>query len=246
MSRTLTTTTFEARFAGPPFAANGGYIAGVLSERLGVRGAHVQLRAPVPLDVPVELRTDDDLEATLHYHGRLLASASPVSLLDRSHPEVDFVTASIAAGGTDPSTHPFPECFVCGPARGREEGLHLFAGEVAPGLVAVPWRPSAWQADPTGVVPLRYVTAALDCPSAFPFLQPGGSALLASMTYEVMRLPRVGEHLVVTGWSKVRDGRKMFAASAIAAPDGETLARANTLWIEVTADDIARLTADAA
>jgi hypothetical protein len=245
MSRTLTTTTFDARFAGPPFAANGGYVAGVLSERIGARGAHVQLRAPVPLDTPVELSIDET-EATLQHHGRLLASASPVSLLDRTHPQVDFVTAAIAAGGTDAATHPFPDCFVCGPARGRDEGLHLFAGEVAPGLVAVSWRPAAWQADPTGVVPLRYVTAALDCPSAFPFLEPGGSALLASMTFEVMRLPRVGEHLVVTGWGKVREGRKMFAASAVAGPDGETLARANTLWIEVSADDIARLTSEAA
>jgi hypothetical protein len=85
------------------------------------------------------------------------------------------------------------------------------------------------------------VTAALDCPSAFPFLQQGGSALLASMTFEVKRLPHVSEHLVVTGWGRGRDGRKLFGASAVATADGETLARANTLWIEVGADDLARI-----
>jgi hypothetical protein len=61
------------------------------------------------------------------------------------------------------------------------------------------------------------------------------------MTFQINRLPRVGEHLIVTGWSRGVDGRKMHAASAIASAEGETLARANTLWIEVGASDLARL-----
>ena len=239
---TTTSTTISNRFAGPPFAVNGGYAAGLLAERLGVRGVHVQLRQPIPLDVPVEI-TLDGPEATISRHGRVLASAAPVSLLDRSHPIVDFVTAAVAAGGTDRAAHPFPNCFVCGPDRSSEDGLHLFPGTVAPGLVAVSWRPAPWQGDPTGTVPVRFVAAALDCPSAFPFLQPGGSALLASMSFEIRRLPRVGEHLVVVGWDRGTEGRKMFGATAVATAEGETLARANTLWIEVGASDLARLAA---
>lgn len=239
---TITSTTISDRFSGPPFAANGGYAAGLLAERMGARGAHVQLRAPVPLNTPIEIETDAP-GATISHHGRMLVTASPVSLLDRTAPQVDFVTAAMAAGSADRSVHPFPSCFACGPERSSTDGLHLFPGEVSPGVVAVPWRPAPWQADPIGAVPTRLVTAALDCPSAFPFLQPGGSALLASMTFDVARLPRVGEHLVVTGWSQGSEGRKMFASSAITTADGEQLARSDTLWIEVAAEDLSRIEA---
>ena len=241
MSR-VTTTTISNRFAGPPFAANGGYTAGLLAEHLGVRGAHVQLRAPVPLDTPIEIIVDDP-QATISHHGHDLVTASPISLLDRTHPQVDFVTAAIAAGSTDPTNHPFPGCFVCGPDRSHEDGLHLFPGHVSDDVVAVSWRPAMWQADPTGTVGMRMVTAALDCPSVFPYLEPGGAALLASMTFEVGRLPHVGEHLIVTGWRRHSEGRKLFAASAIATAEGETLARANTLWIAVAAEDLVRVAA---
>jgi hypothetical protein len=51
----VTTATISERFAGPPFAVNGGYAAGLLAERAGIRAAHVQLRAQVPLETPVEV-----------------------------------------------------------------------------------------------------------------------------------------------------------------------------------------------
>jgi hypothetical protein len=236
----ITSTTISSRFAGPPFAVNGGYAAGILAERANLRAAHVQLKAPVPLETPIQIRADNPGASIVH-NGRTLITASPATLLDRTHPAVDFVSAALAAGGTDPSSHPFPSCFVCGPDRASDDGMHLFPGPVAEDTVAVSWRPSPWQADPTGTLPVRMVTSALDCPSAFPMLRPGGAALLASMTFQINRLPRVGEHLIVTGWSRGVDGRKMHAASAIASAEGETLARANTLWIEVGASDLARL-----
>lgn len=235
-----TTITIPERFSGPPFAVNGGYAVGLLAERLGARGLHANLRAPVPYETPVEV-TIDETEATLRHHGRTLVTGTPVSLLDRSGPRVDFVTAAMAAGSTDRATHPFPNCFVCGPNRSTTDGLHLFPGEVAPGLVAVSWRPAPWQADPTGTVPMRMMTAALDCPSIFPFMESGSQALLASMTFEVSRLPRVSEHLVVTGWNRGRDGRKMHGGAAVATADGEMLARSNTLWVAVSKEDLARI-----
>ncbi len=231
------------RFAGPPFAANGGYTAGLLAERMSVRGIHAQLRAPVPLDTPVEIHVDGP-SASLVRNGQTLIAASPASLIDMTHPAVDFVTATVAAGGADRVGHPFPDCFVCGPDRSQADGMHLFPGEVAEGTVAVSWRPPTWQADPTGTVPVRMVAAALDCPSAFPVVETGRSALLASMTFQIARLPRAGEHLVVIGWGREVAGRKMWAASAIASAEGETLARAEALWIDVTAEDLSRLAAD--
>lgn len=237
---TATATTIPARFAGPPFGVNGGYAAGLAMERLGVRGAHVQLRAPVPMDTLVEIAVDET-EASIRHDGQTLLTASPASLLDRSHPPVDFVTAALAAGGADRADHPFPDCLVCGPNRSQSDGMHLLPGEVRPGLVASSWRPLPWQADPTGTVPLRMATAALDCPSYFAFRRPGEAALLVAMTVEVRRLPHVSEHLVVTGWSRGEEGRKRFGASAIATAEGETLGRANTLWITVDAADLERI-----
>jgi hypothetical protein len=232
--------TIADRFAGPPFAANGGYTAGLLAEHLAVRGAHVQLRAPVPLNTPLEVHVDEPAAAIVR-NGTTLMSAAPASLIDMSHPAVDFVSAAVAAGGADREGHPFPDCFVCGPDRSQVDGMHLFPGEMDDNTVAVSWRPPTWQGDPTGTVPVRIVAAALDCPSAFPVVEAGNSALLASMTFRIDRLPRVGEHLVVIGWGRGVEGRKMWAASAIASAEGETLARAETLWIDVTAADLGRL-----
>jgi hypothetical protein len=227
-----TSITIPERFAGPPLVANGGYVAGLLAERAGVRAAHVELRSPVPLEQPVEV-TVDDPGATVSFRGRVLATAAPAWLLDMSHPSVDFVSAALSAGEADPNGHPFPGCFVCGPERSLGDGMHLFPGKVGDGVVAVPWQPTPWQADPTGTVPARMVAAALDCPSAFAALGPGSAALLASMTFRINRLPLVGEHLVVTGWERGSTGRKISASTAIATADGETLARSDTLWIAV-------------
>jgi hypothetical protein len=107
-----TSTTISSRFAGPPFAVNGGYAAGILAERANLRAAHVQLKAPVPLETPIQIRADNPGASIVH-NGRTLITASPATLLDRTHPAVDFVSAALAAGGTDPSSHPFPSCFVC-------------------------------------------------------------------------------------------------------------------------------------
>lgn len=236
------TLTIERRFAGPPFAANGGHVAGLLAERAGLRAAHVGLRAPVPLERVVEVVSDGPSVA-LTRHGRRLASGWPASLLDLSHPQVDYVTAAVVAGDVSRTDHPFPGCWVCGPDRTPGDGLHLFPGRVRPGVVAVPWRPAPWQADPTGTVPVRVVTAALDCPSAFAVVPEGGTALLASMTFVIVRLPRVGEELVAIGWAKGVSGRKMLAATAVVTAAGETLAKAENLWIGVDASRLDELAA---
>lgn len=241
--QTITSVSIQERFAGPPFGANGGYTAGLLAEHAGVREAHVALSAPVPMGRGLEIATDGGT-ARISHGGRLLASAAPVSLLDWSHPAVDFVSAVIAAGDVDPAGHPFPGCFVCGPE--AADGMHLLPGPVGDGVVAVPWRPTTGQADPTGTVPLRIVSAALDCPSAFPALAPGEQALLASMTFGVNRLPTVGEHLVVIGWTRSIEGRKLRTSSAVTTADGDTVAKADTLWVKVDASRLASMAEQAA
>jgi len=241
--------TFTHRYAGPPFAVNGGHLAGVLAEKAGLSRAHVEFVRPVPLDAPVQVDAADG-GARVQHQGILLAEASPASLLHDASPAVDWKTAASAARRVDSTGHPFPLCYVCGPDRGHGDGLHLQPGEVSPGLVATVWLPTADQTHGCGAVPLRVVTAALDCPSAFAFLGRAEAALLAAMTFEVRRLPRVGERVVVTGSLRSARGRKAWATTTLATAEGETIGRAGNLWIRVDADRIAamgtRLTSEAA
>lgn len=236
------TITIAEQYAGPPFAANGGYVAGLLAEQQGLRGAHVELRAPVPMGRPIEVTREHPV-AGFATGGVTVATVAPACLVGGDIPAVDFVTAAGAAADVDATDHPFPECFVCGPRRDPSEGLHLLPGRVAPGRVAVTWRPAPWQADRNGRVPVRLVTAALDCPSAFAVLEPGEIALLASMTFDVERLPRLGDHLVVSGWRRKTEGRRMWASTAIVSTVGDVVARAETLWIGVDADRLAAMEA---
>lgn len=60
----------------------------------------------------------------------------------------------------------FSHCFVCG--KSREDSFEVFAGAVDDRqLVATPWAPPAWTADPSGQVRPEFIWAALDCPTYF-------------------------------------------------------------------------------
>jgi hypothetical protein len=227
-------------YAGPPFAANGGYVAGMLAGRVGLMSAHVDLKAPVPMDTAVRVVTTDST-ATAYAGDVALATASAASLLPLEVPSVDIQSAHNAVRSLDTSAHPFPDCWVCGPNRAAGAGLHLLPGTVRDGVVATPWRPTPWQTDSDGTVPLHVMTAALDCPSAFAVMQPGSAALLASMAFTVDRLPHEGEQLVVVGWQRSIEGRKMRAGTAVTTPTGDVVARASTLWISVDARKIGQL-----
>jgi hypothetical protein len=49
-------------------------------------------------------------------------------------------------------------------------------------------------------------------------------------------LPQPGESYVAVGWPIDRDGRKRYAGSAIFGTDGEVLASARAVWIELQGD----------
>lgn len=243
----MRTTTFsiDQRFAGPPFAANGGYFAGMLAEHLGTRHASVDLMAPAPLNRPIEFEHAEGMGAAWH-DGRQVARVVDACPIVPATDPVDFVTASMASGDVDPAGHPFPACFVCGPERAPHDGMHLLPGPTAEGQYAVPWVPAEWQADPTGTVSLRMVTAALDCPSGFAVLQPEADALLVALTFQVDRLPRVGEHLVVTAQRLSTEGRKAHATSVIHDPEGRRVAMARALWLQLTSGQLEMLMETAA
>src|SRR3954447_11892470 len=122
----------DRRFRGPDESGNGGYSAGLFALAHGGEVVEVTLRRPPPLATPLELdgpivRAGDDVIAEVHEADLGVSALDPVALGD-----------AIAAATPDLDS-PFPNCFVCGPARGAD-GLHIHAGPVRERPVyAAPW-----------------------------------------------------------------------------------------------------------
>jgi hypothetical protein len=228
----LATLTVPSRFNGPPASGNGGYSCGVLGAHLDGPAA-VSLRRPVPLDEPLELRTEEDRSARAFAAGELIAEALAAPPLA----PWDGLPVSLAAARAAydryaaPPDGTFDHCFVCG--RARADGYGLFTGPLGDGdLVASPWTPPAWAADESGAVAPEFVWAALDCPGYFALH--GGDlavAFLARQQVEILAPPRAGVEYVVVGRPLERSGRKGLAATAIIDADGEVLAHAECLLV---------------
>ncbi len=238
---TSETTTVSHRHAGPPGCGNGGWVCGLLTERLDdlapaegdLTSATVRLTAPTPLGSPLTWEVDgsvaDPADLTVHLvdDETLLGSArrSADPGLDVPAP-VTVEEARAAARGFDATGHPYPGCFVCGPD--AEGGLRVFASPVADreGLLASPV-----------TLPeegLPFVLAALDCPGAFTAGITDEALLLGTFTSTVHAEAPVGRELAVIAWSRGRDGRKRYSGTALF--DGEQLlASAAATWIAVPA-----------
>jgi hypothetical protein len=227
------------RFCGPPRSGNGGYVCGLLGRHLGTT-ATVRLLAPPPLEVALRLEHGEDGVLRLRQGERSLAQAVPASLTLQAPPAPGLTQAAIAARGfVGHHQHPFPGCFVCGPERAEGDGLRLFPGRVDGGeLVAAPWTPAADLADSGGALHPEFVWSALDCTGFFAFAPlPGGAkALLGELTARIAAPVRAGHPHVVAGWPLGREGRKLWAGSAIYAADGTPLAVARATWITLPAD----------
>ncbi|HZD74672.1 MAG TPA: hypothetical protein VE776_12460 [Actinomycetota bacterium] len=230
------------RFCGPPGAANGGFAAGSLAALLGDDAIEVTLRRPVPLERPLEVRHDGDGTLLLEDDGCLLAQAGPsateveLTAPDIPTPEEARAAAGRAAYYDEPV---FPDCFVCGPARGPGDGLRIFPGPVSGRSVWVaPWTPDRSAGGPDGRVWNEMVWAALDCPGGLAAVEAAAvpadtAALLGQMTARLAVRPRIGTEYQVIAWLLRRDGRKLTARSALLGPDGEVLAAATALWVTV-------------
>jgi len=219
------------QFHGPVRSGNGGWTAGALAERLAphdpARVVSVALRLPPPLDTPLDLTpTDHGIAAVVD--GRTVAEARPADT------DLTPVTPVSIAAAADAETryrgyqnHPFPSCFTCGPERAEGEGLRIFAGPVAdhPGIVAATWTPYDVS------VPITW--AALDCPGAWSSDVDERPMVLGTMTLRVDHLPVTGEHYVVVGEERGREGRKTFTASSLYDYDGGLRATAEAVWIEI-------------
>jgi hypothetical protein len=226
----------EHRFRGPASSGNGGYSCGVLGVLTG-GPAEVTLRAPPPLDVPLAV-VAAGARLELRHGEALIAEAIPGAKEVVVPDPVSFAEAEEATKGYPYATgHPYPECFVCGPARHAGDGLCIFPGGVrGRALAAAPWRPDASLAGPDGRVREEIVWAALDCPSWFGVAavrEFSGLILLGRLAARVVERPRPGDRCVAMGWELATDGRKIRCGSAVVAEDGRLLGVAEATWIQL-------------
>jgi hypothetical protein len=226
------TVTVPAARCGPPGMANGGWVCGTVAGHLGPGPVDVTLRAPTPLETPLDLRAADD-RATLSHGGQLLVEAVRSSVPVRPVAPVAWEAAIAAESGfVGYGDHPFPGCFVCGTERPVGDGLRVFPAPVAgTGRHAAVVTVDPALAGPDGRLSPATVWAVLDCPTAWVNMTPGAVALLGRLSAEVRVLPRAGEPLLVVAESAGIEGRKAFGRASIHDRSGRLLAASRAVWI---------------
>ena len=216
--------TLPHHFRGPLTSANGGYVCGRLAAFVDADEVEVTLRLPPPLDRPLTI-VREGAGVRLLDGESLVAEGRPAPV------EVDVpAPVSLEAAEESREKHvrewstEFNECFVCGV---RPDGLEIRVGPVA-------------GREPLHASPIvlpdalpEIVWAAIDCPGAYAVGAEGrGDIVLGRMTARIERVPEAGEPCVVTAWPLGEDGRKLYAATALYAADGELLAVARQVWIQ--------------
>jgi hypothetical protein len=231
MSDTPHTLRVPARFCGPPTSGNGGYVSGLLAERLG-QPLEVTLRSPPPLDR--ELRVEVGAVSRL-LDGELLVAQACEKPLDLQPPAAPTLAQAEAWSRGYPGflSHAFPECFVCGPARAPGDGLRIFPGPSPDGsLVAAPWVADGSLVDATGGIPLAVAWAALDCAGYFACAHPS-TAVLGRICANVLVPLMAATPYVVIGWSLGHEGRKHHAGTALFDAQGRPCGVAKQTWIVI-------------
>lgn len=229
------TVVVPQELCGPPECANGGIVAGMLARHL--EGAvEVTLRRPVPLDEPVTLERLGSAVVIRLGH-EVLALAQPAEMPPLPPHPPSWAEALEASGlRPPPETHPFPTCFVCGPAREPGDGLCLQPGPIRdrPG-VATPWIPAPCTAGDAGYVRPEFLWAALDCPGGFAALlgRRPRPLVLGRLTGRILTAPRPGDPIIVQAWPVASEGRRHRVGTSLHDMNGTCLAVAKATWFDV-------------
>jgi hypothetical protein len=226
----------DPAFEGPPSSAHGGYTCGMLAPHLPA-DAEITLRAPVPLGIPLQLKTFADA-LTLHEGTSVIAEGASTRLADVT-PEPPAFAEALAATASFPGlrSHPYPRCVACGTDRTDALALRLFPGPlVNRDLVAAVWYPSS-DATADGLIRPEFVWAALDCPGGWAAIRFGRVDRPVVLGRMAARLPQPvtaqSAHIVI-GWLAGMSGRKLTAGSAIYSREGVLQGLSRQTWITLT------------
>lgn len=236
----------QSRFRGPPQSGNGGYVGGAIAERFtpSTDAIEVTLRAPIPLDTPMEVAVVDANALHVTQGKTLISEARRTELELDIPPPPEFSAAASAqkdsasfTKGINPLVpggkgfHPI--CFCCGADLPDEEGLHVHAAPVPDFAgVAAAWRPNPSFANAEGYLPTSIVWTALDCPGQFAWYAAGvKTGLLGRMTAQILTPVLAAQNLLVTGWGIEIERSKHFAGTALFTEAGQLCAFSKQVWI---------------
>jgi hypothetical protein len=242
----MKSVVIEKRFCGPPNSANGGYVCGLLAAHIGGH-AEITLLAPPPLDQQLAVAVSER-GVELRKGETTLATGRSARIEVPEISSVKFCEAEEAVRRTpyNESNHNLPRCFVCGPARAHGDGLRILAGPLATrpdlksGTFAATWVPYSDLTGEDGAVASEFVWAALDCPTGYAAVGARHlgmigieTILLGRMSARIEKRPRAGDPCIIVAWPTGKDGRKLFATSALLSSDGEFLAVAQATCVLV-------------
>jgi hypothetical protein len=231
-----------ATFRGPPDCGNGGYVCGAIAR--WVEGpAAVMLRAPPPLETPLDLwrQADGGLRlATGEGATIALAHSAAPTELDPVR-EAPSYSEAVAAGRRFPGLHRdfHSVCFCCR-RHPPGSGVQAFVGQLEgrpEGEVAGAWAPEPQFADADGLIRPEMIWAALDCPGSVAWVldTEGQGGALGAMTCEIHRRPTVREPCIIAAWRLGAERRKRFSGTALYSASGQVLASSRQIWIFPTA-----------
>lgn len=222
----------DKRFNGPPNSGNGGYAAGIMATNLSF-SPEVTLRAPLPLDKPMDLLVKEDA-ATLLDGETLIAEAKVTDFQLNIITPVSFEQVSLAAASSNVyESSPFQKCFVCGADRAVGDGLNIRPRIIGSKKVAAPWVPYANLGNKDGIVKEAFIWSALDCPGAWAMQDEKHFYLLGRMATKIIKPVMVGNEYVIMGWVIATERRKTWTGTAIYDEKGKVCAYAKGTWILV-------------
>jgi hypothetical protein len=222
------------RFRGPPTSGNGGYTCGMLAAA-AAKPVEVRLVLPPPLDVPLEIVDDRETGGQRLLHGSELVATATPKTFEIEVPKPPTYAQALAAVSRYEGfqEHAYSDCFVCGPARERGDGMRIFASPIeGMDLVAAAWLPDRSMVGADGKVLPEFMWAALDCPGFFATGTAIKGPLLGTYAARIDRCVHLDAPSVVIGWAIRHDGRKHVVGTAIFDNFGVLCGRALATWID--------------